>query len=87
MELLRMRATGALADLPSALDFRAVEIRKFGWTNLANIDSLTLSNTLANTPVGGVSRVIEDANGFHIIRVLERVDQSAVPRQIRSGGI
>ncbi|HTM55713.1 MAG TPA: peptidyl-prolyl cis-trans isomerase [Pirellulales bacterium] len=42
------------------------------WTNQGSLRSTTLDAALFSLPIGTLSRIIEDEDGFHIVRVLQR---------------
>jgi hypothetical protein len=43
-----------------------------GWTDPARLASRTIARAVATTPIGGVSGVIEDSTGLHLVRVVAR---------------
>jgi parvulin-like peptidyl-prolyl isomerase len=49
------------------------------WTTKGSLVSKPLDQALFSVPVGKLSDIIEDEQGFHIIIVLERVDTTRVP--------
>ena len=49
------------------------------WTSQASLVSETLDQALFTLPVGQLSPILEDSQGFHIIRVLERQDLTRKP--------
>lgn len=44
----------------------------YDWTDPARINSPGVARALATTPAGGVSGLIEDRNGWHLVRVTDR---------------
>jgi len=42
------------------------------WTDPARIPSAAVAYAVAKTPVGGVSSIIEDPTGWHLVRVVAR---------------
>jgi parvulin-like peptidyl-prolyl isomerase len=62
------------------------------WTTKGSLVSTTLDDAIFGLPVGAPSRILEDEQGFHIVRVLERKDfhrtpfvetQAEIKKQIR----
>ena len=49
------------------------------WTGKGVLVSTELENAIFQTPVGNISPIIEDQIGVHIVKVVERVDQSYTP--------
>ena len=49
------------------------------WTTRGSIVSDALDQAIFSLPVGGLSQIIEDAQAFHIVRVVERKDAGATP--------
>ncbi len=49
------------------------------WTGQGSLRSKPIDEALFTLPLNRLSRVIEDEEGFHIVRVLERRDAGAVP--------
>ena len=49
------------------------------WTNKGNLVSESLDNAIFSLPVGQLSRIIETDLGYHVVRVVQRQDQSLTP--------
>jgi parvulin-like peptidyl-prolyl isomerase len=49
------------------------------WTSQGSLASKVLDHALFTLPTGQLSQPIEDEQGFHVIRVLERKDAGSVP--------
>jgi hypothetical protein len=49
------------------------------WTNKGSLVSEALDNAIFSLPAGQLSRIIETDLGYHIVRVVERQDQSLTP--------
>jgi parvulin-like peptidyl-prolyl isomerase len=49
------------------------------WTSQGSLRSKLLENEIFTLPLNRLSNIIEDENGFHIIRVLERRESSVKP--------
>ncbi|MCR9120114.1 MAG: peptidylprolyl isomerase, partial [bacterium] len=49
------------------------------WTRKGSLASQKLDNSLFTLPLGKLSQIIEDEQGFHIMRVVERNGESKVP--------
>lgn len=45
---------------------------QYDWTRQGSLASKTIDSTLATIPIGKLSRILEDSQGLHIVRVLER---------------
>jgi hypothetical protein len=60
------------------------------WTNPAAIASAPIARAVASLPIGGVSGVIEDNAGWHLVRVVARrnappLPQPAAPARAHAG--
>lgn len=51
----------------------------FNWTTKGSLVSQVLDQALFTLPVGTLSPILEDERGFHIIRVIERLDAGRKP--------
>lgn len=51
----------------------------FNWTTKGSLVSQVLDQALFTLPVGTLSPILEDERGFHIIRVVERIDAGRKP--------
>lgn len=60
----------------SSTGFRASEGGRFDWTSKGALKSKIIDQTIFENPVTGLSKIIEDEDGFHIVEVLERVPES-----------
>jgi hypothetical protein len=49
------------------------------WTQRGSLKSKTIESAIFSLPVGRLSRIIEDENGFHVLRVVERQQAGKVP--------
>lgn len=49
------------------------------WTRKGSLVSESLDQAIFGLPVGQLSQIIEDAQGYHIVRVIEREDASRTP--------
>jgi hypothetical protein len=49
------------------------------WTTKGSLVSQTLENAIFSLPVGQLSRIIETDLGYHLVRVVNRQDQSVTP--------
>lgn len=52
---------------------------QYGWTTPGSLRSKELEKAVFSLPVGKLSQRIEDADGYHIIRVIEREEEHYVP--------
>lgn len=77
-EVLRGAPLAAVAKRRSQ-GFNASEGGYFDWTNQGSLASKILDKNLFELPIGRLSAIIEDAQGFHIIRVVERTEATRVP--------
>ncbi|MDZ4820138.1 MAG: peptidylprolyl isomerase, partial [Planctomycetota bacterium] len=50
----------------------AIQVLDLGWLGREQFDSVAIAESVFNTPVGGISPMWADENGWHAIRVLER---------------
>jgi len=51
----------------------------WGWTSKGSLVSEALDQAIFGLPIGQLSQIIEDAQGYHIVRVIERQDASRTP--------
>ncbi len=72
IEYVRNRAMGIPQPPMGASKLRAVEAKTFDWTSRDKIATDKLARTLFTLSIGGVSELIEDADGWRVLRVLER---------------
>ncbi|MBP60996.1 MAG: hypothetical protein CMJ62_05665 [Planctomycetaceae bacterium] len=49
------------------------------WTNKDSLRSKELDIAIFTLPIGKLSQIIRDADGYHIVRVIQRVDAGRVP--------
>jgi parvulin-like peptidyl-prolyl isomerase len=52
---------------------------QWGWTNKGSLANQAVDNALFTLPVGRMSPIIEDARGYHIVRVTQREDEAVRP--------
>lgn len=52
---------------------------QYDWTRQGSLKNETVDQAIFSLPVGELSPIIESAEGFHIVRVLERQDAGMVP--------
>ncbi|MCA9198766.1 MAG: peptidylprolyl isomerase, partial [Planctomycetales bacterium] len=62
------------SDGPTSLDGG-----QYDWTTPGSLASAELDRAVFSLPLNELSEIIEDDNGFHIIRVTQREDASRVP--------
>lgn len=77
-EVFRGAALAAVAKR-SSQGVTAVDGGKFDWTTKGSLRSTEIDQALFSLPVGYLSKIIEDDQGCHIIRVTERQEESVVP--------
>jgi hypothetical protein len=77
-------------------DFAAGDGGVHDWASQGSLKSAALDQALFTLPVGAMSRIIEDEEGCHILRVLEREDAKRAPfteaqpdirKQLHDGGV
>jgi parvulin-like peptidyl-prolyl isomerase len=49
------------------------------WTTQGSLASNVIDRAIFSLPIGQLSEIMEDARGFHIVRVLERREAGRVP--------
>jgi parvulin-like peptidyl-prolyl isomerase len=49
------------------------------WTTHGSLRSLVIEQAIFNLPVGVLSQILADEEGFHIVRVVEREEQHVTP--------
>jgi hypothetical protein len=52
---------------------------QYDWTTQGSLVSKELDRLIFSMPVGRLSRIIEDGQGYHIVRVLEREEAGRIP--------
>lgn len=77
-EVFRGAAFAAVAK-KSSHGFTSEDGGAFDWTNKDSLRSEPINESLFTLPVGYLSKIIEDDMGCHIIRVIERQEESVVP--------
>jgi hypothetical protein len=60
-------------------DYAADEGGVHDWANKGSLRSTTIDEAIFTLPVGALSRIIEDEDGCHIVRVIEREDARREP--------
>ncbi len=60
-------------------EFAADEGGRHDWVTKGSLLSAAIDEALFSLPVGAMSRIIEDADGCHIIRVVEREESKRAP--------
>ena len=65
----------------------AKEGGSFGWTTRGSLRSDVLDTAIFTLPVGYLSTILEDDDGCHIVRVVERQEESFVPFSEAQGSI
>jgi hypothetical protein len=75
--IMTMARTQVMSSQPVNLPVQlAHQVR--GWS-LPPTNSRNLAAAVANTPIGGVSGIVEDQSGWHIVRVLGKRPRMAAP--------
>ena len=77
-EVFRGASFAAVAK-KSSHGFTAQDGGKFDWTNKGSLRSEPINEELFSLPVGYLSKIFEDDMGCHIVRVIERQEESVVP--------
>ena len=60
---------------------------QYDWTPKGSLRSTVLDEAVFSLPIGRLSKRIKDDDGYHIIRVIERQDESLVPFSEAQEGI
>lgn len=63
----------------SSHGFTAAEGGKYDWTTKDSLRSEPINKAIFSLPLGRLSPIIEDDLGCHIVRVIERQDESVIP--------
>jgi hypothetical protein len=50
----------------------------YDWTTKGSLISKVLDEAIFGLPIGSMSQILEDENGYHIVRVIERVDAGRI---------
>lgn len=74
----RNLALGIRSRRPSDWNHKRFVIRVHGWTAEEAVAPSALARLVSALPIGRVSVIIEDRDGFHMVRILER----RMPRQV-----
>ena len=82
IEYVRNRAMGMSQPPMAASRLKAVEAKTFDWTSRDRFASSKLARTLFTQSIGAVSEVTEDANGYRVLRVLERHAAGLAPFEL-----
>ena len=61
---------------------KAVEAKTVDWTRKDQLGSPALAKALFMLPIGAISEVIEDADGWRVLRVLERHATGPAPLEL-----
>lgn len=77
-EVFRGAAFGAVAKR-SSQGPTASDGGQYGWTTKNSLRSSVLDKAIFSLPVGRLSEILNDEDGCHIVRVVERQDESFVP--------
>jgi hypothetical protein len=82
IEYVRNRALGIPQPPFGASRMKAVEAKTVDWTRKDQVPSPTLAKTLFTLPIGAISEVIEDEDGWRVLRVLERQVAGPAPLEL-----
>jgi parvulin-like peptidyl-prolyl isomerase len=63
----------------SSQGFNAEKGGAYDWTQKGSLTSQEVDAAIFSLPVAQMSQIIESENAFHIVRVIERIDDSMVP--------
>jgi parvulin-like peptidyl-prolyl isomerase len=63
----------------SSQGFNADEGGLHDWTEKGSLASTPIDEAVFSIPVARMSRILRDERGFHIVRVIERVDERFIP--------
>jgi hypothetical protein len=69
---LRARVLGARLVRSPGFRKDQVSVQTFDWTDLNTVSPSVLARTLKSLPIGQVSPVLKDRQGYHLVRVLRR---------------
>jgi hypothetical protein len=72
LEVLRKRLTGDRSPTPAEVALEAAEVTTNDWTPRDQLPAGQVGQFLASQPVGQISPVLQDDQGMHLVRVLER---------------
>lgn len=76
----RKRALKIHSRPPAGFDQQKLTVRTHGWTQPHEAESDPLQQALQSLPIGRVSSVIENREGYHLVRLLERHQAEGVAR-------
>jgi hypothetical protein len=79
IEYLRNRSLGIPQPPFGANRTKAVEARTFDWTRKDQVPSARIAQALFTMPIGAISEVIEETDGWRVLRVLERHGAGPAP--------
>jgi len=69
---LRARVLGARLLRSPGFRKDQVSVQTFDWTDLNTVTPSVLARTLKSLPIGQVSPILKDRQGYHLVRVLKR---------------
>lgn len=79
IDYLRRQALGDTSARPPASGISAAKSLMHGWTHPDQIKSKSIARTVFSNPIGQISAVIRDAEGWHLVRVLQRRSSRRLP--------
>jgi hypothetical protein len=82
IDYVRNKAMGVVQPPMVNNRIKDVEAKTFDWTTRSDAPSARLAQTLLKLPVGVVSDIFEDDDGWRVVRVLERRAAGPIPLEL-----
>jgi hypothetical protein len=82
IDYVRNKAMGVVQPPMANNRFKDVEAKTFDWTTRSDAPSARLAQALFKLPVGVISNILEDDDGWRAVRVLERRAAGPIPLEL-----
>ena len=82
IEYVRNKAMGVVQPPMANNRIKDVETKAFDWATRSDVPSARLAQTLFRLPVGVISDILEDDDGWRVVRVLERRAAGPIPLEL-----
>jgi hypothetical protein len=82
IEYVRNKAMGVVQPPMANNRIKDVETKAFDWATRSDVPSARLAQTLFRLPVGVISDILDDGDGWRVVRVLERRAAGPIPLEL-----
>jgi len=72
LEAIRRRMASAAYQTPEGVDITKLQVQVHGWTDTHQHAGPHLRDVFLTTPLGKISRILQNEQGLYMVRVLER---------------